>query len=297
MPPTLPTTPSPVPKRPDTSDESGHPIVQTYEKDLSLAMDTTDATVVQELLQTARERETFEKEKEVVRHQRGWYTTGGLILLVLALGALVYGVYYYKNLTVRVAPSVPVGVFQSTAPITAADTTIDEGIATTITAASLPEGKPYLIPIVTDNTTLTPLSNEQILTFAGANPSEPFVAALSLVRLGIMNTGPAVVPFLIFSVPNPEVASKEFLIAEPDLLSMVAPALNIDLELHQSEIGKSFESSYMYNLPVRTLKSLDVDTQEESLVFYYGYATDHTIVVATNPSVLKAVYDTIIRQQ
>lgn len=295
MPPTTP-QPSPVPKRPDAPDPSDRPVVQTYERDMSLAMDTTDATVVQELLQTARERETFEAEKETVRHQKGWYTLGGLILLLLALGSLGYGVYYYEHLTVHVAPNVSVGVFQSTTPIIAADTTIDASIDTLITHDGLPEGKPFLVPIVADKTTLTPLSNEGILEFIRADASEPFIAATSLVRLGVINTGSQVVPFLLFSVPNPEIATKEFLIAEPTLLSMVAPALNIDLSMHQNEIGKGFTSSYMYNLPVRTLKSYDIDTQEETLLFYYGYATDNTIVVATNPSVLKAVYDTIIRQ-
>lgn len=288
-----------IPLRPaDAPDEgASNLVVQTYEKDLARAMDTTDASVVQELLQTAREKEVLVKEKEVVRHQRGWYTTGGLILILLALGALGYGIYYYNHLTVPVAPSIAVGVFQSTEPIVVTPETTITDIVTTITAKSdLPEGKPFLVPLISDSTTRAPLSNEELLTTIGARASEPFIAALSLVRLGSMNTGNAVVPFVIFSVPNPEIATKEFLIAEPKLLEMVAPILNIDLATQTDEIGKGFTSSYMYNLPVRSLTALNRDTQQERLVFYYGYATDTTIVLATNPSVLKAVYDTIIRQ-
>ena len=289
--------PKPTPQpTPDQKPQEGRPMMHTYQSDLSLAMDTTDAKVVQELLQTAREKELRAAEQERVRHQRGWYTAGGLILILLAVGALGYGVWYYNHLTVPVAEQPQVGVFQSVDPVVMAERTIEETVAYLRTKENLPEGKPFLVPLVSDATTLTPASIEELLQYIHADASEPFIATLSLARLGVMNTGTNVVPFLVFSVPNPDLATKEFLIAEPNLLSMFAPALSIDLSRHAAEIGKGFVSSYMYNLPVRSVRSFAIDTNQETLLMYYGFATDHTIVVATNPSVLKAVYDTIIRQ-
>ncbi len=285
---------------PDTPAQPPHnerPGMQTYQSDLSRAMDTTDATVVQELLATAREKEALARDRETVRHQRGWYTAGGIILILLALGACVYGVYYYKHLTVNAEPQIQIGVFQSTNPLIASDTSIETYIAQLSDRTDIPEGKPFLVPIVADNTTLALLTPEETLSKVGWRASEPFIAALSLVRLGVFNTGNAIVPFLIFSVPNPDIATKEFLIAEPTLLANTAPVLGINMSMHTAEIGKGFVSSYLYNLPVRSLRSFDPDTNQETLLLYYAYATDHTIVLSTNPSVLKAVYDTIIRQQ
>lgn len=270
--------------------------MQTYQSDLSRALDTTDAKVVQELLATAREKETAGKERAHIRHQKGWYTAGGLILLLLAVAALGYGVYYYQHLTVPVTQQLKVGVFQSTTPVVAGDSSIETSIDSLIANDSLPEGKPFLVPLVSDTRTNAPLSVEDTFKFLKFDASEPFQAAVSLVRLGIINTGTSVVPFVIFSVPNPDVATKEFLIAEPTLLSDLAPSLHINLKTHTDEIGKGFVSSYMYNLPVRSVRARNIDTDQETLLMYYGYATDHTIVAATNPSVLKAVYDTIIRQ-
>jgi hypothetical protein len=289
--------PIPTPPEIPTAPVEQKPIIHTYESDFALAMDTTDASTVQVLLQTARDQELSEKERIVIQRQRGWYTTAAVILIILALGAGAYSIYYYRNLTVPVTPNVSVGVFPSTLPIVVTTTNITDGITRLTTTEPLPEGKALLVPIVTDQETLTPLTTEQVLQFMNIPASEPFMAALSLVRLGVLNTGTSVSPFLLFSTPNPEIASKEFLIAEPKLLALVAPVLNIDQKNESSEIGTGFTSTYMYNLPVRTLHTTNLDTKEETILLYYGYATDHTIVVATNPTVLKTVYDTIIRQR
>ena len=282
-------------KQPPTPEPTPHPAIHTFQSDLERAMDTTEAGAVQELLKTARDKEAFAIEKETIHHQRSWYTTGAIILILLALGALAFGLYYYYTLTVRVTPSPSVGVFQSV-PIVDT-TTIDATsmIASLMTTDTLTEGKPFLVPLV-DSTGAT-LGLNATLQYLKLNISEPFAATLSLVRLGVMHTGTTVTPFLILSTPTPELATKEFLIAEPTLLDTVAPVLGIDLTITARDIGTRFNSVYMYNLPVRTLTSTDVDTREETILLYYGYATDNTIVVATNPTVLKAIYDTIIRQR
>ncbi len=284
-------------KNDTATNESSHPVMHTYESDLSLAMNTTDATVVQELLQTSKNREDAQEENQVLHQQRGWYTTGSIILILLALAALGYGVYYYQHLTVTVLKSPSVGVFQNGAPLITADGDSIQRIDELTKGTSIPENKPVLIPLVTDSTTLTPLDTERALQYMHINATEPFVATLSLVRLGLYNTDNSVSPFLLLSTDNPEIATKEFLIAEPQLLSMVSPILGIDTTNQATEVAPTFTSSYMYNLPVRILKSVDLDTHIETILLYYGYATDHTIVVATNPTILKAVYDTIIRQQ
>ncbi len=283
---------------PDTApnENTNRPVIETYEGDLSLAMDATDAKVVQELLATARNKESAAVEREHVRRQRGWYTAGGFILLLLALLSLGYGIYYYKHLTVPITEQIKVGVFQSLDPVDTSTTTVDQALDAALAHTDLPEGKPFLLPLVTDSTSLAPLSVEQVLSYIHGPTSEPFIAANSLVRLGVLNTGTQVAPFIIFSVPDPDIATKEFLIAEPTLLADLATGLRIDLTRHQEEVGKGFVSSYMYNLPVRSVRSLNIDTGEETLILYYGFASDHTIVAASNPSILKAVYDTIIRQ-
>lgn len=297
QPETPPTQPPAVPQKPVAESHENRPIVHTFQEDLSLAMNATDAHVVQEMLHTAREREELEKERDVVRHQKGWYTTGGVILVILALGAIVYGGYYYRTLTVSVAPLPTVGVFQNIAPVITDKTASLDAITTITTSPDIIEGKPVLVPVLSDSTTLTPLSSEEVFRYFGIDFGEPFLAAISLVRLGVYNNGTRVSPFLIFSVPNAEIASKEFLIAEPKLLDSVGAILAIPPRTDAEEVSAGFESSYMYNLPVRTLASTNIDTNVKTIILYYGYATERTIVVATDPSVLKAVYDTIIRQR
>lgn len=272
------------------------PVIQTYENDLSRAMDATDATVVQDLLATAREREAIEVEQRTRSRERGWYTTGALILIILALGAITYGIYYYTRLTVDVTAPASVGVFPSTSPVVTSGTSIAQtqnSLAALVD--TLPEGKPYLVPIL--GTNRAPIGVEEFFSFIEARASEPLQGAFSLARLGVMHTGDTITPFLIFFTPDANRATKELLIAEPTLLQLIAPVLGIDLSKHEQEIGKQFQSRYMYNLPVRTLSTVDSDRNTETILFYYAFATDQTVVIATEPSVLKAVYDTIIQQR
>lgn len=280
--------PTPQPQKPRGA-------MHTFQSDLDMAMDTTEAPAVQELLQTARAKEAFEIEKQVVGSQRTWYSAGAVILIILALGAAAFGIYYYKTLTVRVTPTPSVGVFQNLDPIDTTTTAAESALAKLMSTDGIPEGKPMLVPLV--DSIGTALSPEATFGYLNVKVGEPFIATLSLVRLGVMNTGTTVTPFLILSTPTPELATKEFLIAEPTLLNTVASVLGIDLTLTARDIGTSFNSVYMYNLPVRTLTATNVDTGEKTILLYYGYATDNTIVIATDPTVLKAIYDTIIRQR
>lgn len=269
----------------------------TYEDDMARAMDATDAQVVQELLANAREREAIMKEEQVKRHQRGWYTAGAIILLILALGALAYGVYHYTRLTVPAQKSLSVGVFPSTDIIVASTTDIATVLETTLADTTLTEERPYLVSLVVNENNPTLLSRQEFFSFIEATPTEPFIAAIDTVRLGVINIGKETVPFIIVSVPDPEIASKEFLIAESKLIEMMHKALHVDLATQTLQAGKGFTSEYMYNLPVRTIRYTDpLDNQERTLLLY-GYTTDNTVVFTTRPEVLKAIYETIVRQR
>lgn len=271
-------------------------LVHTYEDDMSKAMTVSDAVVVQELLTSARERERAIKEEVVKRKARGWYTAGSLILLLCAGAAATYGVYYYTSLTVPAAHSVSIGVFPSTQPVAANAVTVEELLERMKEDATLSVGKPYLIDLVTDQTSLALLNNTELFTFIGATPSEPFATALDVIRMGVMNTSSGTVPFLIASVKDPDIAAKEFLIAEPSLLGIVDAALDINTAAIAPEANISFVGEYRYNLPVRTLYTSDV-TGNRTLTLLYGSATDNIVVITTKPDVLKAIYDTVIRQQ
>jgi hypothetical protein len=282
------------PKPPSTPEEHPRPIIHTYGDDMAHAMDATDASVVAELMATAREREHNAKEVIHERAERAWFTTGALILLVLAIASGLYGIFHYRHLTVPVAPTYSVGVFPSVDSVNADTTTVAKTVTLLQAIDNLSINKPTLVPLV--HTDGSALSNQELFSFLGARMSEPFQTAVDAVRLGVMNTGTTVESFLIFSVRDPEVATKEFLIAEPTFLQSFSATLDIDTTTYQEQIGKNFESVYRYNLPLRILSAPDTETATHSLILYYGYATDHTIVMATDPSVLKAVYDSIISQ-
>jgi hypothetical protein len=99
-------------------------IVHTYSDDVAKALDTTDASVVQELLIEGREREEIEKETEIRNKQKVWYKAGAIILTVLTLGSIAYTVYHYIGLTVEAEPSATVGVFPSSESVISGNTSI-----------------------------------------------------------------------------------------------------------------------------------------------------------------------------
>ncbi len=285
-----------VQKKEDVPVEPQRHTMQTYADDLSKAMNTTDASVIQELLSEGKEREQLVLEEKTKRSQRGWYKAGTIILVLFASVSLLYGIYHYKKLTVPAKEAVTVGVFPSTQPILSSSTDIRKIIETISSDTTLQEGKPTLIPLVSDENTLTLLSNEEIFSFFEAKPTEPFLTAFGLVRMGAMNVDGENVPFVIASVNDAEVAAKELLIAEPELLQMFYRALNIDIGKHSQEIGKGFVGEYLYNIPIRSLK-YDDEEKKGNLLFFYARATDQIVVFSTRPEVLKAIYDSIIRQQ
>lgn len=270
----------------------------TYEDDLSKAMNATDANVVQEMLSTAREREAAEAAYHKSTSQRKWYSFFSILLVILAASATGYSIYHYNSLTVPAEKTISVGVFPNTDPIVTGATDIRQTIATLQSnSATLSTNKPYLVPLVQDEGTLSPITKQGFFEFIEAAPTEPLVASMTIVRLGVLHDGFDTTPFVIMSVPDPQIASKELLIAEPKLIQLFYRALAIDVSNLVVEIGKTFESTYIHNLPVRILSHTDTETGGETPLILYGYATNNIIVITTKPSVLKAVYDTIIKQQ
>jgi hypothetical protein len=284
------TTPIPAPE------EAPKHVMQTYDTDLANALDATDATVIQEIMAEGKEREKDQAERVVENHQRAWYKAGAIILILCTLGAGGYSVYHYTHLTVVAEKAVSVGVFPSIAPVVTKGATISATLTSLETNETLEDGRPYLIPLVTDEATLSPLSNSDLFSFFEAKPTEPFLTAFSVIRYGIMKQGTDYIPFVIGATKDTDVSTKELLIAEPDLLQLLHLPLGIDLTVHTPEIGKSFEGEYMFNIPVRTLR-YDTATEKGKLLFLYGRASDNIVVFTTSPSALKAIYDSLIQQR
>ncbi len=281
---------------PVVTPEIKKPIVHTYASDLANALDTTDATVVQQILSEGREREEREIGEKTLGKQKVWYKTGAIILILFSLAAVGYTLYYYNSLTVPAQQAFSVGVFPSTDVIVAPTTDVRSVIESLRANAALEVNKPFLVPLVNDEQTLTLLSNSQLFSFFESSPSEPFLSSFSLMRLGVMNTGVDNVPFAIGATPDVDIATKELLIAEPDLLQLLYKALGIDISTIPQEIGRVFTGEYLYNIPTRTLRYTSVDGVNTT-IFFYARVSENIVVFTTDPSVLKAVYDTLIRQR
>ena len=268
-------------------------ISHSYQDDLSRAMNATDATTVQEMLADARARETYEVTEKKDRLERKWYVVVSFIFFSIACIVVTYGLWKYTHLTVPVVEPATVGVFPSTDTIvTTKDITAT--IKTLEADTTLKVNTPYLVPIVSD--TQIPITTRDFFSYIQASADEPFIDMFTTIRLGVMNNGDTVVPFLIGSIKDPVVAAKELLIAEPNLLKMITHALDIDTSVLPAEIGSTFRQEYRYNLPVRILSYIS-QSGASTPIFFYGFATDTTIVITTDPAVLKAVSDMSIRQQ
>jgi hypothetical protein len=185
----------------DLPEQGGEPQIKksthTYADDLSRALDTTDAAVVQELLTEGREREAQEKGEGTRAHQRAWYKAGATILIVCTLLTLTYSVYHYSRLTVTAEKAVSVGVFPSTEIIVTTDTDIRKAVELIKGDTALENGRPYLVPLVSNPGTLTLLTPWELFSFFEAKASEPLVASFNLLRLGVMSTEEERVPFVI----------------------------------------------------------------------------------------------------
>jgi len=284
-----PTTPQ------ETPQEALPHVTHTYATDLAHAMDATDATVIQEIMKEGKEREEQELQDVLVGKQRVWYKTGAIILILCTLAAGSYSIYHYIRLTVPAEKAVSVGVFPSTSAITSKTTTIQKVLETLATEPSLDDGKPYLVPLVTDETSLTLLSNSELFSFFGAKASEPFLTAFTILRYGVLKKNGALIPFIIGSTKDTDISTKELLIAEPDLLDMLHLPLGIDITAHTPEIGKEFVGAYMFNIPVRTLQ-YDTDIAKGNLLLLYGRVAQDIVVFTTSPIALKAIYESLIAQ-
>jgi hypothetical protein len=302
---------------------TGEHLSHTYQDDMSKAMNATDVKEVQSMLTQAREQEAESTMIVTEQKEKSWYSVSSFILVVLTLAVLGYGTYYYMHLTVPVQPAVSVGVFPNTDPIVASSTTVGETLATLRTSTTLPIGRPVLVNLVTDTQSNTPLTNTQLYTFIGADLSTPLQDAIMSAKLGIVNTGKDILPFVVISVPDPEKASNALSSEEPTLMSEFAkvfsPAETAVVpasagNTQQSALSalvasqstpqvtpvqvtsNAFQSQYFYNLPVRSLTETDPKSGQQRIIFLYGYATNNVVVITSTPEVLKAVYDTVIAQ-
>jgi hypothetical protein len=289
--------PQPTPQeQPVHHSEQARHISHSYEEDLAHAMNATDATVVQEMLTEAHEREVETATEKKEQRERKWYAVVSLFFIFITFAVLAYGTWKYTHLTVPVVPIASVGVFEQVPPVDTHATDITSVLQTLTTSTTLKPNTPYLIPLVSDLQSQTLLSNDDFFAYIKAAPDEPFTTLFSTVRLGVMNNGTTITPFIVGSVTDPVVAAKEFLIAEPNLLTWFSLALNIDTTNLPQQIGTTFRQEYRYNLPIRSFSYVNQNGTTIPL-FFYGFATPTTIVIATDPAVLKAVSDTVIAQQ
>ncbi len=275
--------------------ENQKKIVHTYADDLAKAMDTTDAKVVQELLEQGREKELLAKEEVTKKKQKVWYKLGAIVFVVGAILSLAYSIYHYKSLTVPPEKPVSVGVFPSTKAFVSNETDIRKVIESITSDSSFEKDRPYLVPIVKNADEPTLLGVKESFDFFESKASEPFIASFNIVRLGIINIGERNVPFVIASTKDAESSTKEFLIAENSLLQNIYKALGIDISVYDPEIGKSFVGEFLYNIPVRSLKYKNKEGIDQT-IFFYARATQDIVVMTTSPQALKAIYNNLIGQ-
>lgn len=268
-------------------------LLQSYQTDIAKALDTTEAPIVQKLLEDARAREGEQKDERVRTKERKWYTFGAMVFLFFALCALGYGIYYYSRLTVPVQKELSVGVFPESAPIPISTTDIGRVVETLgETTASFPE-RPLLLQL--QNETATPLSKQQLFSFFESRPSEPFLSVFSIIRYGAVALEKPI-PFVLLGAPDGELASKELLIAEKELLNLFYRPLAIAIGDYEENTDMTFTEEYSYNLPIRTL-FLTKKEGGSAPVLFYGYVTNNIIIFSTDTRALKLVYDRIISQK
>lgn len=287
-----------IPQAPDVND--GHRLSHGYQTDLANAMNATDATVVQELLNDARDREQIAKIETKQTRARKWLSSSSTIFIFAAIALSIYAVYHYTHLTVSKEPVISVGVFPSTDIVVSSDVPVT-GLTTKLqaqqseTGIALKDTTPYVVALVTPDTHAL-LSKSELLAYLNATVSEPFAAQFSNIRLGVMSNGGIMRTFVIASVHDPVTATKEFLIAEPTLLQQFAPALGINTANLTPQAGATFTQQYRFNLPIRVLSAPD-NTGIAHDILYYGFASESVVVIATDPALIGAVADAIIRQQ
>jgi hypothetical protein len=250
---------------------------------------------LQNLISEGRARENSEKEAVVLARQKSWYRLGSIVLIVFTLSATAYTFFYYMRLTVPVEKSASVGVFPSTEPIATTPGDV-RSVLENLKSKNLEEGKPYLVTLVPDINSQVLLTPTELLSFFESKPSEPFINSFSILRWGSVKVDGGNIPFIIGSVKDAEISTKEFLIAEKSLLQNIYQPLGIDLSKYNQEIGEGFVGEYIFNIPARSLRHNSSEGVSE-LVLLYAKVTDDIVVFTTSPNALKAIYENIIRQQ
>ncbi len=269
--------------------------IHTYQSDLAKSFDTTEASVVAKLIADAKKIEQKKLIEISNAKQKKWYLVGTLILILFGVGSIFYGFYYYKNLTVKTVQKYSVGIFPVTENIFINSTDIREVVRKITTEIIIPENKPTLVSLKKNQENLEELNKEDFFKFLESGTNEPFEKIITTAKLGIINDGNEVNPFLILSTNDAEISAKELLILEPKMLNSFYKVLNIDISKYVEEIGGKFESSYFYNIPIRTLYG-NMNNMEHQQILIYGYPTENIIVITTKPSVLKSIYESIIKQ-
>lgn len=267
---------------------------RTYENDLSNAMSVTDAKVVQTMLRDARNREELENIIKKEKRARKWYVAGSIFLFIATLAAIGYSVYHYQKLTVPVVEYVSVGVFPTT-PITSIQETTISTVLQNLNPDDFPEGRPYLIDLVNNNETRELLTNTQLFNFIEAPVNEPFTATFSVVRMGVMKKEGALIPFIIGSTENPENTLRELSIAEPSLIAYFERSLPVQTDLIAPDSLSTFTSEYRFNIALRSLYTTTLEGIRR-LTIFYGLINDQTAIIATEPEIVRAVYETLIKQ-
>jgi hypothetical protein len=168
-------------------------VMQTFKSDLSKAMNATEVSDVQDILQNAREREVAEKENEENRKKRSVYTFGGLLVLIVATLALLYAIYYYNKLTVPVQERYSVGIFQKSAPIFIDKIKVEsvfDDVENTVG-----DSKPLVLSLVRSESEQIEINKKEFFDYLGAKVTEPFFTPIQVVRLGEVFEGNTNTPF------------------------------------------------------------------------------------------------------
>src|SRR5690606_8097579 len=153
---------------------------------------------------------------------------------------------------------VSVGVFATTAPIPTQNTSI-ETLLQSLNPEDFPEGKPYLVELIVSEEDRTLLSNQALFSFLETTANEPFVAAFTAVRLGMLKINGVLTPFIIGTTNDAQNTLKELGIAEPSLVTSFEKVLPIYSNLIAPDSLTTFVSEYRFNIALRTLYTTNLE--------------------------------------
>lgn len=274
--------------------KDGKILMETYDHDLLNSMDATDATTVQELLQESTRRleeEKFIKQESI---QRSLLKFFGTVFFIISIAAVSYSVWYYMRLTVPIMSTPSIGVFPQTESFVNVATNIDTTLTKLDAKKDLVLDRPYLVPISIDTTSGTLISTQDMFDFLKIAADEPLQGVFSVIRLGVINQKDGIHPFIIGYVQDPILANKEFLLNENKMTTLFEKSLQIKLSDQKDILGGGFSQATIFNLNFRVLKTDKKDP--EKITMLYGNVTPNTVVFATNPDIIRSVYETLITQ-